>query len=151
MFKRTRRQTGQLIETKRRIFTAILLYHGHRRAEKDYGQARRQVRHIRTRADVEHLIKKELAKANGQGSQPVKWSLEDFVEQKYLPWATDNKAAVTACSYKRLWLRWKIRSGRSRWMDCRRPRLPHILTAYAKEGYNGRTLSHIKWFLSGVV
>ena len=49
---------------------------------------------IRTRADVEHLIEKELAKANGQDSQPVKSSLEDFVEQKYLPWVADNKAAV---------------------------------------------------------
>jgi hypothetical protein len=46
---------------------------------------------IRTRADVDHLIEKELAKANGPDTEASKWSVEDLVEKKYLPWVTATK------------------------------------------------------------
>ena len=44
---------------------------------------------IREWADVEHLIIKELAKANGDSQEPVSWSLADFVEQRYLRLVND--------------------------------------------------------------
>ena len=107
MFVRTRKQTGQLIETNSAF---SLRYY----ATTASGERKKITVHladksetIRSRADVEHLIEKELAKVNS-GAQPVNWSVEDFVEQKYLPFVVDEKAAVTAYSYKRLWeSRWK--------------------------------------------
>jgi len=151
MFKRTRQQTGQLIETN----SAFSLRYYSTTATGDRKKITVKLADksdtIRTRADVEHLIEKELAKANGQGAHPAKWSVEDFVEHKYLPWVTDNKAAVTAYSYKRLWQgRWKDHIGKSALDGLQTAEITRILTAYAKEGYSGRTLSHIKWFLSGV-
>lgn len=150
MFKRTRKQTGQFIETN----SAFLLRYyattvtGERK--KITVKLADKSDSIRTRADVEHLIEKELAKANG-ATEAAKWSVEDFIEQKYLPWVTDNKAAVTAYSYKRLWEgRWKNHIGKIALDGLQTAEITRILTAYAKEGYSGRTLSHIKWFLSGV-
>jgi hypothetical protein len=57
-----------------------------------------------------------------------------------------NKAAVTAYGYKRLGEgRWKDHIGKTALDGLRTAEITRILTDYAKEGYSGRTLSHIKW------
>ena len=150
MFKRTRKQTGQLIETNSSFSLRYYATVNGERKKITIKLAHKSDT-IRTRADVEHLIEKELANANGQDGQPAKWSIEDFVEQQYLPWVVNNKAAVTAYSYKRLWEgRWKGHIGKTALTALQTAEITRILTDYAKQGYSARTLSHIKWFLSGV-
>ena len=58
---------------------------------------------------------------------------------------------MTAYSYKRLGqLRWKDHIGKISLDGLQTAEITRVLTDYAKAGYGGRTLSHIKWFLSGV-
>jgi integrase len=150
MFKRTRKQAGQFIETPIAFFLRYYVSTPDGQRKKVYVKLADKSDQFRTRADVEHLIEKELEKANGGAAQPVRWTIEDFVEQKYLPWAAKNTAAVTYYSYKLIWSRWKSHVGKLLLDGLETAVVTRILTNYAEGGHSGRTLSHTKWFLSGV-
>jgi integrase len=103
---------------------------------------------IKTWADVEHLIEKQLAIVNGE--EIAVRSLSDFVEQKYLPYVDETKAAVTAYGYRKLWTKWKSRVGQAALDNLQTKDVTRVLTEFALAGVGPRTLSHAKWFLSGV-
>ena len=70
----------------------------------------------RTWDDVEPLIERELEKVNSSADIVTgQLSITDFIEQHYLPWCQQNKSAVTANSYEKVWEHyWKSRIGRYR-------------------------------------
>jgi integrase len=105
----------------------------------------------RTWEDLEPLIAAELASVNGAQSLPrPSTTLSDFVEQKYLPWVDENKAAATSYGYRRVWQQWKPHLGTVGLASLRTDQVTSVLTARANKGLGGRTLGHNKWFLSGV-
>ena len=103
--------------------------------------------------DVEPLIERVLGQLNSH-AEIVTGSigLIDYVEKHYLPWCQENKAAVTANSYWRVWARyWKPSFAASlKLTELQTSDVTVVLTRLAKSGLGPRTLSHTKWFLSGV-
>jgi integrase len=147
--QRQRKQNGTRFETSKAFFLRYYVSTPNGR-QKIAVKLADKSETIKEWADVEHLIEKELAKANG-AEAPAVSSLADFVEQKYLPYVEQNKAAVTAYSYKRLWARWKKPLGAVALDNLQTADITRVLTDIAKSGSSGgRTLSHLKWFLSGV-
>jgi len=149
--KRSRKQTGTRIETPTAFF--LRFYHtaadGTRRKKcvklADKGPL------YQTWQDVEPLIERELAVVNGEQAPVRVWTIQEFVEGEYLPWVEKNRAAVTLNSYTRIWeLRWKERIGRLHLTALTTAQVTEVLTHFAKAGLGSRSLSHIKWFLSGV-
>jgi integrase len=106
----------------------------------------------RSWADVEPLIKRALEEINAKREYVTSdIGLSDFVEKHYLPWCESEKSAPTANGYKRVWENyWKPHVGKAKLTDLQRHQVTAVLTKHAKEGKGGRTLSHMKWFLSGV-
>jgi len=81
------------------------------------------------------------------GSMP----LGEYVTRVYLPWVQSNKAAATYNGYRQLWIKYlSPRFEKTSLLDLQTPAVTSLLTHYAKEGLGARTLSHIKWMLSGV-
>ena len=146
--RRPRKQKGQRIETP----TAWMLRYYVDGRQKCITLAPKNDLY-RSWADVEPLIERELEQLNSQ-VQTVSSAvgLTEYIEKHYLPWTTENKAAVTANSYKRVWERyWKPSVAASLKMtELRTADVTAVLTHHAKAGLGARTLSHAKWFLSGV-
>lgn len=147
--QRTRKQSGTRFDTSKAFFLRYYVSTPTGRQKIAVKLADKSDT-IKTWADVEHLIERELAKVNGQDTAPTSWALADFVEQRYLPYVEANKAAVTAYSYKRLWARWKKPLGAVALDNLQTADVTRVLTEVAEAGAGGRTLSHLKWFLSGV-
>jgi integrase len=146
--RRPRKQKGQRIETP----TAWMLrfyVDGHQKCitlapKNDF---------YRSWADVEPLIERELEQLQSQTKTVTgAVGLSEYIEKHYLPWTTENKAAVTANSYKRVWERyWKPSIAATlKLTELRTADVTAVLTHHAKSGLGARTLSHAKWFLSGV-
>jgi integrase len=107
----------------------------------------------RSWADVEPFIERELEQLSSQSKIVTSAvGLIEYVQKHYLPWVKLNKAAVTADSYERVWERsWKPSFKDSlKLTELRTADVTAILTHHAKNGFGSRTLSHCKWFLSGV-
>lgn len=105
----------------------------------------------RSWSDVEPLIENVLHEVNGNEPVTPRHTLTDFVEKHYLPWCEANKSAATANDYKRRWENsWKAHVGVIRLTDLQTAQVTKVLTKHAQDGKGPRTLSHIKWFLSGV-
>ena len=106
----------------------------------------------RSWADVEPLIQRALDEINaGREIVTSNQSLSDFVENHYLPWCDANKAAPTANSYRRIWHHyWKNHIGELSLTSLQTSQVSGVLTKLANEGKGSRTLSHVKWMLSGV-
>jgi integrase len=113
----------------------------------------------RSWADVEPLIERVLAGINGEAELVSgQLTLTQFVEEHYLPWARDNRAAPSFNSYERIWKRlWKPQIGNIRLANLSTADVSKVLTHAAKtglasrtSGLASRTLSHAKWFLSAV-
>jgi len=108
----------------------------------------------RSWADVEPLIESELARINAETAKQTpngRASLTDFIETEYLPWCEANKSAPTANGYKKVWENyWKPHVGRLSLTELQTSHVTAVLTKHAKEKKGSRTLSHIKWMLSGV-
>ena len=101
--------------------------------------------------DVEPLIENALREVNGNEPVTPQQKLTDFIEKHYLPWCEANKSAPTANGYKRVWENyWKPYVGSKTLTGLHTADVTAVLTAHAKGGKGPRTLSHIKWFLSGV-
>jgi hypothetical protein len=95
VFTRTGKQTGTFIETGSSFLLRYYISTPDGRKKITVKLADKSPT-IQTRAGVEHLIEKELWRANGTAEgATIAWSLKDFVEQRYLPYVLDNKAAVT--------------------------------------------------------
>jgi integrase len=148
MFKRTRKQAGNFIETESSFLLRYYVSTPNGRKKITVKLADKSDT-IKTRADVEHLIQKELAKVNGNDEQ-ITPSLADFIEKQYLPWVEQNKAAVTTYSYTRLWARLKEHVGQVALDKLQTSDITRVLTQFAKDGAGSSVLSHCKWFLSGV-
>jgi hypothetical protein len=107
----------------------------------------------RSWADVEPLIEPELGQLESQtNTVSGAISLLEYFEEHYLPWVKVNKAAVTANSYARVWAQyWKpFISALVKLTELRTVDATTILTGHAKRQLGARTLSHVKWFMSGV-
>lgn len=106
----------------------------------------------RSWADVEPLIENVLGDVNaGREYIGGDLGLSEFVEKHYLPWCEANKSAPTANGYTRVWENyWKPSIGAVTLTGLQTAQVTAVLTKHAKGGKGSRTLSHIKWFLSGV-
>ena len=80
-------------------------------------------------------------------------SRSDTLRRNICHWSS-NKAAVTADSYQKVWQRyWKPfhLGALENSTELRTVDVTTVLTRHAKNGHFGaRTLSHCKWFMSGV-
>ena len=102
--------------------------------------------------DVEPLIERELRRINeGAEIATGKMSISDYVEKIYLPWCESNKSAATKNGYEQSWqCYWKSKIGNIALVNLTTAQITQVLTEHAKSGLGRHTLSHIKWFLSGV-
>jgi integrase len=149
-----RKQKGQRFETERAFF--LRFYHtaeDGQRKQKAVLLAYKSDQY-RSWADVEPLINGELARINEETVESLatgRWTLTKFVENDYLKWCDSNKAAPTAYSYRRVWEAfWKEHVGNVTLTQLQTAHVTAVLTQHAKDGKSSRTLSHIKWMLSGV-
>jgi integrase len=151
--RKSRKQTGQRFETDRAFF--LRYYH----TEQDGKRKQKAVLlayktdMYRSWVDVEPLIRRELERVNtdGQPTSSGRTTLAEFIEGSYLPWCKANKAASTANGYERVWEKdWKDHIGGIALTDLQTAQATAVLTKHAKDGKGSRTLSHIKWMLSGV-
>lgn len=107
----------------------------------------------RSWADVEPLIERELEKVNkaAESIPTGRMTLTTFIETVYLPWCEANKSASTAHGYRLVWENsWKQHVGDIPLTGLQTAQVTAVLTKHAKDGKGSRTLSHIKWMLSGV-
>ena len=78
-------------------------------------------------------------------------SLNQFVEELYLPYVEEQKRRSTYCGYKNLWLRYIKQDGQLALRDLRTLDGQQMLrNIAAREDFSRPTLGHIKHFLSGV-
>jgi integrase len=149
-----RKQKGQRFETDRAFF--LRYYHttedGTRKQKAVLIAYKSDL--YRSWADVEPLIETEMKRVNeaAENTMPTgRVALSDFVEREYLPWCVANKSAPTANGYKRVWEGYlKTRVGAFTLTGLTTAQVTAVLTQHAKDGKGSRTLSHIKWMLSGV-
>ena len=141
-----RKQKGQRIETP----TAWMLRYYVNGSQKCITLASKNDLY-RSWADVEPLIVRVLEEVNaGQEFVTGEIALAEFIEKQYLPWCEANKSAPTANGYKRVWENyWKPHVGVVALTGLQTAQVTAVLTGHAKDKGN-TTLSHIKWFLSGV-
>ncbi len=142
-----RKQKGQRIETP----TAWMLRFYVNGSQKSITLAAKNDQY-RSWSDVEPLIARALDEVNA-GREVVTGDvpLAEFVEKQYLPWCEANKSAATANGYTRVWENyWKPHVGTVTLTSLQTSQVTAVLTEHAKGGKGPRTLSHIKWFLSGV-
>jgi len=147
-----KKQKGQRIETPTSFF--IRYYY----TDEDGKRKQKAVKLAdksdlyRSWVDVETLIAQVMDGINAQtevltGQQ----TLSEFIEGHYLPWCRANKAAPTANGYDRIWQRcWKAHVGGIALTNLQTAQVTAVLTHHAKAGLGSRSLSHIKWMLSGV-
>lgn len=148
-----RKQKGEVIETRGAFFGRY--YH----TAEDGTRKQKAVKLAdksdlyRSRVDVQPLMDNLMRSVNEEASAVVtpRQTLTDFIENHYLPWCESNKSPATANGYTRLWHCYlKAHVGEIRISDLQTVQVTDVLTHYAKKGIRSRTLSHIKWFLSGV-
>jgi len=154
-----RKQKGQQFETDRAFFLRYYTDEVYTTGKSTGKQKQKAVLLAyksdlyRSWADVEPLIEQELARINAETEQAPtgRLSLTEFIEQHYLPWADANKSAPTANGYKRVWENYlKPHLGDLSLTELQTAKVTAVLTKHAKDGKGSRTLSHIKWMLSGV-
>jgi integrase len=149
-----KKQKGQRFETDRAFF--LQYYHtaqDGKRKQKAVLLAYKSDLY-RSWADVEPLIETELTRVNAEAESTIptgRVALSDFVEKTYLPWCEANKSAPTANGYKRVWEAYlKPHLGDITLSGLQTAQVTAVLTKHAKDRKGSRTLSHIKWMLSGV-
>lgn len=152
MRNRIRKQRGEIVETATAFFGRY--YHtteDGKRKQKAVKLADKSDLY-RSRVDVQPLMDNLMRSVNGaiqilSPQQP----LEEFIEAQYLPWCVANKSAATANGYSRVWNCYlKPSLGRIALTSLQTAQVTAVLTKHAKASKGRRTLSHIKWFLSGV-
>ena len=106
----------------------------------------------RSRRSVEQLAEDILRPLNdGTSTAESAMSLNQFVEELYLPYVEEQKRRSTYCGYKNLWLRYIKQDGQLALRDFRTLDGQQMLRSIAaREDLSRPTLGHIKHFLSGV-
>jgi integrase len=106
----------------------------------------------RSRHSVEQLAEDILRPLNdGTSTAESTMSLNQFVEELYLPYVEEQKRRSTYCGYKNLWLRYVQPDGELALRDFRTIDGQHLLRSIAaREDLSRPTLAHIKHFLCGV-
>jgi integrase len=146
-----RKQKGQRIETDTAFFLRYYTTEDGTRKQKAVKLADKSDLY-RSWADVEPVIARVMEGVNAHtevlnGQQ----TLADFIEKHYLPWCRQNKAAPTANAYNRIWQHyWKAHIAGIALTNLQTAQVTAVLTDLAKRGKGSRTLSHVKWMLSGV-
>ena len=103
-------------------------------------------------SDVQRLVEQHMKAVNAD-AEPITGSmlLDEYVTRIYLPWVQSNKAAATYNGYKQLWNKYlSPRFEKTSLLDLQTHEVTNLLTHFAKSGLGARTLSHMKWMLSGV-
>jgi len=147
-----RKQKGEIIETRTAFFARY--YH----TDEDGKRKQKAVKlcdrsdMYRSISDVQPLMDRVMESVNAQSEIITgQQTLTEFVEKHYLPWCQANKSVPTANGYKRIWDCYlKPHIGEIALTDLQTVKVTELLTHHAKNGLGSRTLSHIKWFLSGV-
>lgn len=147
-----RKQSGQIIETRTAFF--VRYYHtidGGKRKQKCEKLADKSDLY-RSKIDVQPLLENLMRSVNAEiVSVSPQQSLTDFVEGRYLPWVEETKAASTVNGYRHTWAKYlKPHIGHIPLSSLQTVQVTAVLTEQAKGGLGKRTLSHTKWFLSGV-
>jgi len=149
MKRHIRRQSGQRFDTSTAFWLRVYRTMPDGQRKKISIKIADKSEQFKTWEDVEHLIAKELDRVNGGQERPR--TLSDFVEQVYFPWAEKNLSAATVYGYRQIWTRhWHPTVGQAAIDALETVTVTRILTDLAAKGLSGRTLSHIKWMLSGV-
>jgi integrase len=106
----------------------------------------------RSKRSVEQLAEDILRPLNdGTSTAESTMSLNQFIEDLYLPYAEEQKRRSTYCGYKNLWLRYVKPDGGLALRDFRTLDGQRVLRSIAdREDLSRPTLGHIKHFLSGV-
>jgi hypothetical protein len=107
---------------------------------------------FRSRRSVEQLAEDILRPLNdGTSTAEGTMSLNQFVEELYLPYVEEQKRRSTYCGYKNLWIRYIQQDGQLALRDFRTLDGQQMLRSIAtREDLSRPTLGHIKHFLSGV-
>jgi integrase len=158
LHRRPRKQTGQIVETNAAWFVRYsITEHGKR--------VRRLVKLVdkspqyppsgpdgSAPASVKLLAEREINRTNADAPVPSgAVTVASFVEDVYLPHCDANTVPVTATTYRRIWqTRWKDSVGSVMLANLRTEHVTRVLTDMAEKGLGSHTLSHAKWFLSGV-
>jgi integrase len=149
MKRHTRKQSGQRFETNTAFWLRVYRTMPDGQRKKTSMKIAEKSEQFKSWADVEHLVATELDHINGGEEGPR--TLAEFVEQVYFPWADQNLSAATVYGYRQIWnLHWLPTVGPVAINALETVTVTRILTALAQKGLSGRTLSHIKWMLSGV-
>jgi integrase len=149
--RKPRQQKGEIIETST-AFLGRYYYTAEdgSRKQKAVTLARKSDLY-RSRSDVQPLMDRLMADVNSEAVQVSgRATLTEFVEDHYLPWVRDNKAAATHDGYRKLWQKnLRPHIGKIALADLTTTQVTGLLTKLAQDGFGARSLSHIKWFLSG--
>jgi integrase len=150
--KLPRKQKGQRIETRNSFFIRYYVSTQDGVRKQECVKIADKSDLYRSWVDVEPLIVREMERVNAKTDVPTgRSSLTDYTDKNYLPWCEANKSAATARGYKQVWDRYlKPRLGGVAIVNITTAQITKVLTDHAKNGLGSRTLSHIKWFLSGV-
>ena len=150
--RKPRKQKGELYETTTAFFGRYYYTaEDGSRKQKAVMLAKRPSDLYRSLADVQPLMDRLMADVNAEAVQVSgRATLTEFVELHYLPWVLANKAAATHDGYRKLFPK-NIRPflGKVALADVKTTQVTGLLTKLA-EDYGARSLSHTKWFLSGV-
>jgi integrase len=147
-----RQQKGQRIETRSAFFLRYYVSTVAGQRKQECVKLADKSDLYRSWTDVEPLIAREMERVNAATEVPTgRMSLTEFIDKHYLPWCEANKSAATARGYKQVWERYlKPQIGGVGMTNLTTAQITAVLTAHAKGGLGRWTLSHIKWFLSGV-
>jgi len=153
-----RKQSGTIIETPTAFY--VRYYTSETYQEPTSGKLRRKQKCeklcarsdlYRSKKDVEPLAERFMQGINSQTVLPSgRDSLSDYVKNAYLPWVQKNKAATTYDGYRTLWNRLEPHVGKIALANLRTEQVTALLTYLADSGFRARSLSHAKWFLSGI-
>jgi integrase len=149
--RKPRKQTGQKFETERSFFLRYYITDENGDRKQKAVKLCDKSDLYRSWADCEPLIERVMAGVNANTEVVSgQTTLSDFVEKIYQPWTLETKAASSANYYSQMWRRhWKDSIGNIALTDLTTADVTKVLTHLAGR-LGSRSLSHAKWFLSGV-
>ena len=155
LIKRNRlpkRQAGQIIESKTAFF--IRYYR-----TTETGERKQKCEKLadkgdlyRSKNDVRPLADRLMQQVNsGQVMPQGTDTLAEFFRDVYHPWVEKNRATTTAEGYRKTWNKYLApHVGKIALANLQTRQVTSLLTHFAEQGLRARTLSHMKWLLSGV-
>jgi len=88
---------------------------------------------------------------SGQVIPQASDALVDFFRDVYLPWVEKNRATTTAEGYRKTWNKYLApHVGTLALANLQTKHVTALLTHFSEKGLRARTLSHVKWLLSGI-